>query len=151
LRISGRQRAFWRYEIGHSTAWWRDTIRGVEKLQCHLDALIGFVRNDKHHLPWSKILLVEDLDITRQMVNGKYVSFVPRRALSTPSEYTARFEELMNGGFSWINMNAAGVISDTLFVIIELPNYCITEARDKASVNLSGAPIFELGGALLHE
>lgn len=107
-------------------------------LQTHLNRFVSFVHNDEQCLACSRVLIVEDSDIVHQQVEGKYISFVPRHALATPEQYSRRFEEHMNAGFSWININAAGIWDDTLLVIIELPNYASVTVRNKASVNFSG-------------
>ena len=104
----------------------------MSELQRHIDRLTSYVGSSQQPLSWSRVLIAEDTDIT----HGK-ISFVPRSALATPDEYAPRFEKHLDAGHSWINMNAAGVIGDTLLVVIELPNYAKSVPRETVSVNLS--------------
>jgi len=64
---------------------------------------------------------------------------IQRSALTTPEDYAPRFDEHLAKGYSWINMNAAGILGDSLLVVIELPSYVSGAPKDKVAVNLSGA------------
>jgi hypothetical protein len=108
----------------------------MNDLQQHLDRLFSFVRQSTQPLSWTRVLIVEDTAIT----HGEFL-FIPRSALTTVEAYTTQFEAHLNAGHSWINMNAAGVVGDTLLVIIELPQYTNTVPKERVSVNLSGPSI----------
>jgi hypothetical protein len=105
----------------------------MSELQRHLERLTSWLNSRQQPLSWSCILIAEDADIKHGTISS-----LSRSALATPDEYSARFEEHLNAGHSWINMNAASVIEDTLLVVIELPSYSNTVPREKVSVNLSG-------------
>lgn len=45
-------------------------------------------------------------------------------------------------GYSWLNMNAAGIVGDRLIVVIELPS-SVTEGVGRTSVNYSGPSIID--------
>jgi hypothetical protein len=67
---------------------------------------------------------------------------IRQESLRTPSEYETRFEELINSGFSWLNMSCYGVYKHLLIVGIEIP--CTLPHGDQASclsVNYSGPPV----------
>lgn len=109
----------------------------MEILQIHLTQLLSWVQNKEQCPAWSHILFIEDMDIIREKVEDKYTATVPRRALFTPEQYSSRFDELMNSGFSWINMSAAGILDKTLIIIIEFPRSCSAYMRHKTPVNFS--------------
>jgi hypothetical protein len=108
----------------------------MNDLQQHLDRLISFIRQSAQPLSWTRVLIVEDTAAT----HGESLS-IPRSSLTTPEAFADQFELHLNAGHSWINMNAAGVIDDTLLVMIELPQYTNTVPRERVSVNLSGPSI----------
>lgn len=63
---------------------------------------------------------------------------VPRRALRSPEEYAVRFEYHLRAGYSWVNLNAAGIVDEALIVLVEVPNYSSGAPADQVAVNLSG-------------
>ncbi len=63
---------------------------------------------------------------------------VPRQALRSPADYGSRFEDHLHAGYSWINLNAAGVVDGVLVVIVEVPDYLSGAPADKVAVNPSG-------------
>jgi hypothetical protein len=89
-------------------------------------------------MSWSQVLFVE----SPSLVYGE-VCRIPQSALILPEDYANRFDELLNGGYHWINMNALGIWKDKLIVVIELPNYKSNIPRDKVSVNFSGPTILD--------
>ncbi len=106
----------------------------MHDLQKHLDRLISFFPGwSEQPLSWSCVLFAEAMNIKF----GKVIQ-IPRSALATPEQYAAQFDKHLNAGHGWINMNAAGILDETLLVIIELPSYVNTVPRDKVSVNFSG-------------
>ncbi len=86
---------------------------------------------------WSRVLFVEDKDIKREGVHCS----IARSSLWTRNDYEARFDELLNDGYGWINMNFAGILDGSFLVIIELPHYKNSVPREKVSVNFSGPNI----------
>lgn len=79
--------------------------------------------------PWKHVLIFEDPKET--------TSRMPRTMLKTVSEYEQRFEELLDSGYSWINLNGAGILEGSLVVVVEFPRESVGAPRDKVSVNLS--------------
>lgn len=67
---------------------------------------------------------------------GKVCHVAPS-ALFSPEDYAPRFDSLLQRGYSWLNMNAAGIVNKMLIVIIEYPSYA-TEVVGRTSVNYSG-------------
>jgi hypothetical protein len=69
--------------------------------------------------------------------------------LCTPAEYEQRFEELLNRGYSWINVGFRGIHRDFLIIGVELPSLKIPDGSGRwiprrlypghrTSINLSG-------------
>jgi len=87
----------------------------------------------KEPLSWSSLLFIEDWAIP----HGE-VSLIRRSALATPEEYVAKFEEHLNTGYSWVNMNAAGILEGAFLLVIELPKHSNPLWKNKTSVNFSG-------------
>lgn len=106
----------------------------MNELERHLNRLESFILKLDDSVSWSRVLIVEYENIA----HGK-PSLIQRFALSTSQEYAPRFDEHLAKGYSWINLNAAGVLGDTLLVVIELPSYVSGAPKDKVAVNLSGA------------
>jgi hypothetical protein len=63
---------------------------------------------------------------------------VRRDELLTPSDYEARFEELLRAGYPWLNMSCYGVHQGLLLVAIEVPSPRPLQPGRATSVNLSG-------------
>jgi hypothetical protein len=109
----------------------------MNDLQKHLNQLTCFFSKWSKQPPsWSSVSIAEDTNIE----HGKVIR-IPRWALATPEEYAPRFDQHLDAGHSWINMNAAGILDETLLVVIELPKYVNTVPRDKVSVNFSGPSV----------
>ena len=106
----------------------------MNDLEKHLNQLITFMKEWGAPSSWSRVLFVEDTSIVHGMP-----SLIPRNALILMSDYAARFGSHLDAGHSWINMSAAGILDDSLLIIIELPGYKNNVLRDKMSVNFSGA------------
>ena len=85
---------------------------------------------------WSEAVFVEDTSI----VDKEAKCYIPRSALMTPEEYAPRFEELLGRGYSWLNMNATGILGQMLIITVTLPSYT-TENKGETSVNYSGPPV----------
>ena len=106
----------------------------MNELEKHLKRLESYIHGLDDSVSWSRILIVEYENIA----HGK-PSLIQRPALFTPEKYEARFDEHLAKGYSWINLNAAGVLDDTLLLVVELPSYFSGAPKDKVAVNLSGA------------
>jgi hypothetical protein len=107
-----------------------DLASCLQELQAHI------IRWDAQPNAWSSIAIIEDSAVRRE----KQFCYLALSDLSSPENYANRFAQLMMHGYSWLNMNAAGIVDHTLIVVIELPNY-VTTTIGKTSVNYSGAPI----------
>jgi hypothetical protein len=105
----------------------------MSDLDKHFERLLGFAKQWGIPSSWSRVLFVEDESIEHGMP-----SRIPRSSLVAMEEYAHKFEAHLNAGHEWINMRAAGILDDSLLVIIELPNYKNTVPRDYVSVNFSG-------------
>ena len=69
---------------------------------------------------------------------GRYV--LSGDVLQKPSEYEARFDELMHSGWPWVNMSCFGVYNGFLIIGIVYPGYAPKEEHRHRppSVNYSG-------------
>ena len=65
---------------------------------------------------------------------GKY--HIRRGELVTPSEYEARFKQLTEQGFPWLNIECFGIYEASLIVRVRTPDYSVQGAQ--TSVNYSG-------------
>ena len=69
--------------------------------------------------------------------------FVPGRPrlredqLRSPEEYEIRFQQLMEAGLAWLNMNYCGLLRGHALVTIEYPR-AVARAKGPTSVNFSG-------------
>jgi hypothetical protein len=64
---------------------------------------------------------------------------VPPEMFASVEGYAARFEQLLDLGFPWINLSCMGVLRDKLVVAVELPSEHAGPAP-RTSINLSGPP-----------
>jgi hypothetical protein len=109
---------------------------GISYLENNLNLLISLFPRMGNWLSWSQVLFLENTSFTYDRVYK-----IPRFALIPFKDYEKRFNELLDSGYHWINMNAFGIWNDNLIVVIELPNYTDNIPRDKVSVNFSGPAI----------
>ena len=58
----------------------------------------------------------------------------------TPVQYSARLEELLELGPSWLNLNALGLLRGSLLVSVEWQNPAVGISASEVSINLSGPP-----------
>jgi hypothetical protein len=64
---------------------------------------------------------------------------VREESLRTPEQYEARFQQLIEAGFAWLNMSCCGVFRGHALVTIEYPRN-VARAKGRTSVNFSGPP-----------
>ena len=58
-------------------------------------------------------------------------------------DYEKIFDELLNKGYSWINLNCMGVLDGCLVLCVELPHSVGNTPREKVQVNYSGPCIID--------
>jgi hypothetical protein len=97
----------------------------------HLDKLLGALGSIGLRPPSGDMRIVE-------IGSGLGIPHVRREALRRPSEYEARFEELLEAGYPWLNMSCYGVHEGLLVVAIEVPSPRRLTPGHATSVNLSG-------------
>lgn len=106
----------------------------------HFLNLARFIKERCDAPDWEKMVFVENRDIKYEPSSeiwGGYI-VVSQNSLKSIDEYRERFWALLGQGYSWINLNAAGIFHENLLVIVEVPNQKHTTPRNKVSVNLSG-------------
>src|SRR5438874_12892333 len=90
----------------------------MNDLEKHFNRLVSFMKEWNAPSSWSRVLFVEDDSVTHGIP-----SYVPRGALVSFEDYEPKFDAHLNEGHSWINMQAVGILGDTLLVLIQLPRY----------------------------
>jgi len=70
--------------------------------------------------------------------NLNEITLIPKSKLYSIESYSKRFEELLDKGYSWINLVGNGVKDGNLIVSVELPKRPVGVIKEKISVNLSG-------------
>jgi hypothetical protein len=105
-------------------------------LSVHLERLLGFVDGGGLQPPSRDLRIVEVHNDQVDLRTGK--SKCRRDDLRTPSDYAARFDELLSMGYAWLNMSCYGVWENVLLVAIEVPGSKQHSPGSFTSVNLSG-------------
>lgn len=100
-----------------------------------------FAKEHNINESFSQICFVESDKI--QDVSSSDLHKISRKFIFTSENYETRFDELLNKGCSWINMNLAGILEDSLFIIIEIPSYGNNIPIEFVAVNFS-LPIKEI-------
>jgi hypothetical protein len=103
----------------------------MSALSDHLGRLLNWLGSIGLHPPSQDMRIVE-------IGSGIGTPRVRREALLRPLEYEARFEELLQAGYPWLNMSCYGVHDGLLVVAIEVPSPRPLTPGHATSVNLSG-------------
>lgn len=106
----------------------------MSELKKHFERLIDFAKDSNFYKPFSQVYFVEERFVRRFLDSDKSDEISTQNMFSFEN-YEKRFSELLHQGHSWINMNFAGMVNNTLLVIIELPNY--ENNIEYTAVNLS--------------
>lgn len=106
----------------------------MSELEIHFERLMEFAKSCNFHKPFSEIHFVEENSIRRFHKSDKNDE-ISYQDVFKLEDYEKRFELLLKRKHSWINMNFAGVLDNTLLIVIEFPNY--ENNADFTSVNLS--------------
>lgn len=128
----------------------------MSDIDAHFLNLMRFIREQCAAPEWENVFFAESSEIKYESSDELWDGYirVPRMALMPMDEYCERFDALLDQGYSWINLNAAGIFDGNLLVVIELPNYKTGIPRNKVSVNLSGpslkdgVPQWDIGARL---
>ncbi|MCP4978002.1 MAG: hypothetical protein GY931_17780 [Maribacter sp.] len=107
----------------------------MSELEVHIQELFKWVRTlEGCPQNWNGVQIIEDPSFS---IRGK-VWKVPKESLKSIKEYEGRFEELLEKGYSWININFGGIYNDNAIVFIEYPNQSSGLPKDKVPVVPSG-------------
>lgn len=104
-------------------------------LAMELRRLLGFLDTRGLRRPTRSILMVEIPPGTPVDSHGRLR--VRRSDFCEPTDFAARFDELLASGMPWLSLCCCGVDGDALIVTIETPRAWSTPAP-RPSVNLSG-------------
>lgn len=108
----------------------------MSALSFHLDRLLHKLASMRLELPSQGVLIIEISQIRRVYADGTY--HVRRDELRRPLDYETRFDELLQTGYTWLNMSCYGVHDGSLIVAIEVPGPRTLFPGCATSVNLSG-------------
>jgi hypothetical protein len=103
----------------------------MSALSIHLDSLFRWLENTGLQPPSRDVRVIE-------IIPSRGKSQVRRDEIRKPSDYEARFEELLRAGYPWLNMSCYGVHDGSLIVAIEVPNSKALNSECSTAVNLSG-------------
>lgn len=107
----------------------------MSELELHINNSLEWIRTlSGYSDDWSDIKIVEDplFEVRDETWN------VQNNAFMTTDQYESRFSELLNMGYSWININFGGIYQNSMIIFIEYPRESSNIPKDKVSVNPSG-------------
>lgn len=107
----------------------------MNKLKENFESLLAFAKECNFHGTFITVGFVEEKDV--QFVVKTGLTRIPRNCIFNFEDFENRFEELFDYGHSWINLYLAGIIEDTLLILIEVPQYKNNVPREFVSVNFS--------------
>ena len=110
-------------------------------LQHQFDRLLAWMQETRDIPSWECIRI---LDTSRPDVRWKPKRGgwqVPAQALLPSEDYEQHFQELLQAGYSWINLSLYGLYGTTLIVGVELPAEASNGPPGKTSINFSGPPM----------
>jgi hypothetical protein len=128
----------------------------MSEIDAHFLSLTRFIKEECAASEWRNVFFAESAEIEYEPTDEVWGGYIrlKRMALKPMGKYRERFEALLDQGYSWINLNAAGIFDGNLLVVVELPNYKSGNPRNRVSVNLSGpslkdgVPQWEIGARL---
>jgi hypothetical protein len=106
----------------------------MSDLERHFIRLMNFARQHNFHKPFSEVYFAEDKSIQRSSRTDE-INEISQQNIFNLANYEIRFNEVLNQRHSWININFAGMLNDSLLIIIEVPNY--ENNAEFTEVNLS--------------
>ena len=112
----------------------------MSELKKHFERLMNFAKQSGFHKPFSKAYFVESKSIE---IHPNGLNKIPEPEIFSFERYEIRFEEIVNQGYSWININFAGVLNDFLLVVIEIPNYKNTIGFTEVNLSLPNMKVIE--------
>ena len=107
----------------------------MSALSTALERAMRFAVASGLDVPFTQVRLIEGSHLAP---DSRGRCRVRRNELRAPSEYDARFDELLSLGYPWINLWACGVLGDSLIVAVELPRVRPEQPCPVTSVNHSG-------------
>lgn len=112
----------------------------MSELKDHFERLMNFAKQSNFHKPFSEVCFVESKSI---QYYSNQLNKISRQEIFSFENYENRFNEALNQGHSWINMNLAGVLNDFLLVIIEVPNYKNNSEFTEVNLSLPDTQVIE--------
>jgi len=110
-------------------------IQTMSTLKGHLKKLEIFLQSNTPEYVWSDVLIGNESDLYK---DGKVI-YDLNNALFTVEEFEPIFNEILNYGYSWVNLSAVGIIKNNLIVCVEKPSHSSGTKKEQVSVNYSGS------------
>lgn len=108
----------------------------MKDLEDNIQQLAGWLKTQSTVADWSKVLVGEESDLYK---NGKLS--INEEKLKTIEQFKPIFESLLKKGYSWLNLNAVGVLNGDLIICVEKPNKSGSIPKEKLSINFSGSAV----------
>lgn len=101
----------------------------------NFETLLKFAYEHNFSESFWQVYFVEAASI--QFVLNTGLQKIPRKSIFTFEDYKTRFNELLGAGHAWINLHLAGIIENSLLVIIEMPQGRNYVPREFVSIKFS--------------
>jgi len=112
----------------------------MSELKKHFERLMDFAKQNNFHKPFLQVYFVEDKNVRRLPEKPDKLS---RQNIFALKDYENRFNEILEQGHSWINLHFAGMVNDSLLILIELPNYKNNAAITTVNLSLAEKSVVE--------
>ena len=106
----------------------------MNELKDYIEGLEKWLLSNKPIPEWDTVLIGDESDFYQE---GKLK--IEIKLLSSIDGYEQKFTDLLNDGYSWINLSAIGVQNKHLLVCVEKPAYPSGAGKEQISINYSGA------------
>ena len=107
----------------------------MKSLRDHFDTLVKFANEHNFYESFLQVYFVEANSI--QFVLNTGLQKIMRTSIFTFDGYEPRFNEILGYGHSWINLHLAGIIENSLLVVIEMPQGKNNVPREFVSIKYS--------------
>ena len=112
----------------------------MSDLDLHIQRLIEWAHTqDGCPKNWADIQIIEDPSFSIRSEKWK----ASKESLMSIKQYEEIFNDLLNKGYSWININFGGIYKNKAIIFIEYPSNPINIPKEKVSINYSGPEGYE--------
>lgn len=107
----------------------------MSELEKKLKTLLNFAKENNFSSRFSQILFVEQRFVQHDPATN--LNSIPWNFIFNLETYKKHFDDLLNQGHSWININLVGTVENSILVVIEYPSYRNEVPKEFVSVNFS--------------